>query len=320
MLRHRLTIGPLLILGLLLVFWLDGWLDHVELTGFLKQLFLGRDYFPSGLALFALGLVVLPPAAWELARIFRANHIMASLRMTCFAAVFGYVIHFAIPHTTQPLSAVAVVCTGLVLMFVFSLTWYSRDQNVEGVVAAAGGTMFAMIYLGFMLGFLLAIRRWNSPWIIVAVVLTTKSCDIGAYFTGRWFGKHKLIEWLSPGKTWEGLIGGLVTSTVVALALAWWGRMLDPLVLENGQMIAMGFEVRAGLRYPLHFNPIMAGAAGFLFGLTGQAGDLTASLLKRDAGIKDSSHVIPGFGGVLDVLDSPLLVAPLAYWILRLAG
>lgn len=245
---------------------------------------------------------------------------MASLRMTTFAAVFGYMIHFIIPSETEPLSAVAVVCTGLVIMFVFALAWYSRDQNVEGVVAAAGGTMFAMIYLGLMLGFLLAIRRWNSPWLIVSIVLTTKSCDIGAYFTGRWLGRHKLIEWLSPKKTWEGLIGGLLTSTGVALLLCWWGQTLDPMVDVDGTMMPLGYEVREGLRYQLHFHPLLAGVAGFLFGLTGQAGDLTASLLKRDAGIKDSSSVIPGFGGVLDVLDSPLLVAPLAYWMLRLAG
>lgn len=313
MLKHRLIFGSLLNLLLFGMFWFDGWLDTVKLHGFWQDLFHGRMYLPSGLALFTTGLIILPCASWELTRIFHANHINASLRMTALASILGLTIHYCIPQTgIQPLSAVAIVCTGLVLMFIFSLGWYSRDQNVEGVVAAAGGTMFAMIYLGFMFGFFLAIRRWNSPWLVVAIISVTKSCDIGAYFTGRLIGKHKLISWLSPGKTWEGLIGGLLTSTLVAILFCWWGNNVGEVVV-NPINESVNYS---GLIYHFNYNPLFAGIAGFLFGLTGQVGDLTASLLKRDAGIKDSSNVIPGFGGVLDILDSPLLVAPLAYWLL----
>jgi phosphatidate cytidylyltransferase len=167
-----------------------------------------------------------------------------------------------------------------------------------GVVASAGGTLLAFVYLGLMSGFLLAIRREHSVWVLAWVILTTKACDIGAYFAGRSLGRHKLISWLSPGKTWEGLAGGLVASAVIGAA-----------------GLALVRRVEPGL--PPWWTGFIAGA---LFGLTGQFGDLIESLFKRDAGIKDASSVLPGFGGVLDVLDSPLMVAPVAYWWLFVAG
>lgn len=296
-----------MIAALLAIFWLDHRLETVELSGVWKDLFGGRTYLPSGLPMFGLAISVIPLAAIELTRILRANHIMASFWLTAIAGELGLIVQFSIPHGLDAMIASGIVCTSLVSMFIVSLAFYSRNQNVEGVVAAAGGTMFAMIYLGLMFGFLLALRRWNPAAVVVAIILITKACDIGAYFTGRAIGKHKLIPWLSPGKTWEGLGGGLVLSGIVALLLALWGA-------QHGDVV-----VREGLThryvYPLPFAVL----AGVTFGFTGQVGDLTASLLKRDAGLKDSSNTIPGFGGVLDVVDSPLLVAPIAYWLLTLA-
>jgi phosphatidate cytidylyltransferase len=120
-------------------------------------------------------------------------------------------------------------------------------------------------------------------------------CDTGAYFTGRSLGKHKLILWLSPGKTWEGLVGGIALASVFGVLGVWLGAVSQP-------------------KYPIALGL----ATGVVFALLGQAGDLMMSLLKRDAGIKDSGRSLPGFGGILDVLDSPLLVAPFAYWWLKL--
>jgi phosphatidate cytidylyltransferase len=150
--------------------------------------------------------------------------------------------------------------------------------------------------LGLMAGFLLAIRREHEVWILGWIILIVKACDIGAYFTGKAIGTHKLIPWLSPGKTWEGLWGGVALSVVVSLLGLW---MID---------------ARTDYRVP---GLLWGVALGVVLAITGQVGDLLESLLKRDAGKKDSGHSIPGFGGVLDVLDSPLLAAPVAFWWLR---
>jgi phosphatidate cytidylyltransferase len=188
----------------------------------------------------------------------------------------------------------AHLAMGLVL--VGSLAYYARHRRVEGLVAAAGGALLAYAYIGVLLGFVCAIRREHVVWTLVWVLLVTKACDVGAYFTGRAIGKTKLAPWLSPGKTWEGLWGGVAFSSFIGGLGAW---LLSG---WSGEVIPVWFGL----------------AAGVVFAVVGQLGDLLASLLKRDAGRKDMGHSLPGFGGVLDVLDSVLLVAPVAFWSLRL--
>ncbi|HRP63369.1 MAG TPA: phosphatidate cytidylyltransferase, partial [Phycisphaerales bacterium] len=198
----------------------------------------------------------------------------------------------------ETLAAGMLLPTSLTSVFVVSLLMFSRGNNVSGVLPAAGAVILAMAYLGVLLGFFLALRQHHSAWWIVGVVLTTKSCDIGAYFTGTAIGRHKLIPWLSPGKTWEGLAGGVVFATLVGLGMAAMSRWLAD---------------------PTDHIPLWLGAiAGGVFAVVGQLGDLAMSLFKRGAGVKDSSRILPGMGGVLDVIDSPLLVAPVAYWLLVL--
>jgi len=123
------------------------------------------------------------------------------------------------------------------------------------------------------------------------MLLVVKSTDIGAFFGGRALGKHKLIAWLSPGKTWEGLACGLLTAGVV-------GACFAPAIPQ--------------------MNVFQAGLFGVLIGGIGQVGDLLESMMKRDAEVKDSGTLVPGFGGVLDIIDSPLLAAPFAYLVFSL--
>lgn len=296
MLKYRLIFGPILIVLFLLLIWLDDQLDRAVLTGIWKDLFLERDHPPRGLILFGLCLVILPIAAAELSNIFRANAIQSRTWLTALAAIVGLCVSYSVPARMDAGPAIAVVSSGMILVFVLAILTFSRHKNVEGVVAAAGGVVFAMVYLGLLAGFLLAIRRWHSAWWIVGIIMTTKMCDTGAYFTGRLIGKHKLIPWLSPGKTKEGLAGGVITAMLTGMLFALASRWLpDP----ND-----------------HVSLWLGLVCGVTFGIVGQLGDLTMSLFKRDAGIKDSSTIIPGLGGALDVLDSPLLVAPVAYWLL----
>ncbi|MBX3389900.1 MAG: phosphatidate cytidylyltransferase [Phycisphaeraceae bacterium] len=305
--RDRLVLGTILIALLLGLLWLDGYLDRLSCPAWLTNLGYPHPTLPPGIVLFIVMLGLSIMAARELADILHDKAIDASRRITTLAAFFGLCVSCFIPRNFSDGASTLgphwdsatgglIVSSSAVLVLIVALRFYSRHKNTEGVIAAAGGTMLAFVYLGLMFGFVLAIRREHPVWTVAWVLLMIKACDIGAYFTGRAVGKRKLILWLSPGKTWEGLIGGVVASMAVGIAGVWLIQWKEP---------------------PSH--PFAVGAlTGMIFGLIGQAGDLMMSLFKRDAGIKDSGKSLPGFGGVLDVLDSPLLVAPFAYWWLRI--
>ncbi len=312
-LRHRLTFGPIMIVVTIVVLWLDEIVDGIPTPSWLRpdeiaegaatsHWLLARgipfhETLPRGTVLFVVLAAIGIAAASELARILRKNGVSASTRITCGASLTGLMVSSLVPANAQGVTSTAIVSSCAAVVLLASLVFYSRGKSVEGVVAATGGALLSFVYLGLLLGFMLVIRREHSPWVLLWILFVTKSCDIGAYFTGRSIGRHKLIPWLSPGKTWEGLAGGVLTSAALG-ALGLW--ILTTKVLKGPDAFTAS---------------IAAGAfAGFLFGIVGQAGDLIASLFKRDAGLKDAGNSLPGFGGVLDVVDSPILVAPVAYW------
>lgn len=290
--RQRILLGPLLILVLVGLFWLDEFLAETTAPEFLRPLLFGLTEFPRGSVLFPAGVLLGLMATRELAAMLRANGLGVSTRFMSFSCVLGLVASCLVPASTDPIQAVAMVATGAVVVLVGAMLAHSRNKTVEGVLAAACGALLAFVYLGLMFGFFLAIRREYSAWTVLWILLVTKSCDIGAYFTGKSIGRHKLIEWLSPGKTWEGLAGGVVFAAIVGAVGA--------LILSRA--------VEPSLQW--HHGVF----AGVLFALTGQFGDLLASLFKRDAGMKDASKTLPGYGGILDLIDSPLLVGPVAFW------
>ena len=303
MLRYRLITGPILIVGLVALLMLDNRVDSVQLQGGWQDLFRGKEHPPRGLILFMLSLGLAPLVARELSAIFRANGIMTRTWLTSLAIITGLALSYSIPTRTattpgtETMTTIAILTTGMITVFVIAILTFSRDRNVAGVVAAAGAVMFAMVYIGFMLGFLLALRREHSAWIVIGVIAVTKASDTGAYFTGRAIGKHRMIPWLSPGKTWEGLVGGVIAAVAAGVGLAAASHLLEP----------------------ADRIPVWVGAVcGVIFAIVGQLGDLTMSLFKRGAGMKDASTILPGLGGVLDVLDSPLMVAPVAWWLLTI--
>lgn len=149
---------------------------------------------------------------------------------------------------------------------------------------------FGCFYISLPLGLILIIRdKTSGQWFVTTLFLIVWVTDVTAYFLGTLYGKHPLILEISPHKTWEGAIMGLIGATVV-------GGLALPLA---------GLTVRSGL------------ALGLTVGLVGQIGDLAESSIKRWAGVKDSGHLIPGHGGILDRFDSLLFAAPLFYFILR---
>ncbi len=157
-------------------------------------------------------------------------------------------------------------------------------------------------YLGLLSSFLIQLR-WLPPFLpqlggggeggaLALGIFIPKCCDIGAYFTGRLLGRHKMAPVLSPKKTWEGVLGGLLLSAAATVAI---NRLLS--VVPGGDPAAAVFG-------------LVVGGAGVL-------GDLAESMIKRDCRRKDASQMMPGFGGVLDVIDSILFAAPIAYfWLL----
>jgi phosphatidate cytidylyltransferase len=195
---------------------------------------------------------------------------------------------------------------GLLLGAGLCLLWVRVlfDPRVRQPVATAAATVLGFACAPFLLAFYLRLAQWGchepgafSPagvFLAFYVSLTVKLSDVGAYVAGTTLGRHRLFPRVSPGKSWEGLVGGLAVAAlasvaVVAAARAWpW--------VPGGPLAAWSLT--------------RAAVAGVAFGLVGVLGDLTESLVKRAAGVKDSSGFVPGMGGILDVVDS-LLFAPL---------
>lgn len=293
--RDRLLLGPALVLLMLGGFWLDERIDAAVVPQPLRVLLGDRETFPPGVIVFLVCVAASVMAVRELSAILREKGVSASRRVMTVSGLAGLFTSSFIPVNTPGVQSVALVGTAAMVVLTGSLVFYARKRTVEGVVAAAGGSLLAFVYLGLMFGFVLAIRREHSAWVLAWVILTIKSSDIGAYFAGRAFGSRKLIPWLSPGKTQEGLLGGVLFAAGIGALGAW---ALSSLALTERLSWERGL------------------VAGALLALVGQLGDLMASLFKRDAGIKDSGRALPGFGGLLDILDSPLLAAPLAFWLL----
>jgi phosphatidate cytidylyltransferase len=168
----------------------------------------------------------------------------------------------------------------------------------------------AILYVGGLMGFMVQLRvlhvgpgendgRWGML-ALVSLIATVKMSDTGQYAAGRLFGRHKLAPSVSPGKTWEGAVGGVL----FAIGTAW---LVFALSRKPGISIGDALSITS--------FAIAVAIAGII-------GDLAESMLKRDAGVKDSSTWMPGFGGVLDLLDSLLGAAPVAYlfWALRIVG
>jgi phosphatidate cytidylyltransferase len=289
MLWQRLITGPLLIALILGIVWIDGSLDARA----------AEHGLPPGLVLFSFAALLSVLIAREVVAFLRAASIQASLFASIVAALLG-LFGTAGSALFQPAPLTSgVLSSALVLMLVVALLRMSRERDPKGSLMLAGGTLLVGIYGGVLLGFWMLVRLEHSPWVLVGAILTTKSCDIGAYFSGTALGRHKMIPWLSPKKSWEGLAGGIVVATLVGAGLA---------------------HLSTSLPSEVDHIPWWIGAiGGALMAVVGQAGDLTESAFKRDAGLKDSGRTVPGMGGVLDVLDSPLFTGPVVYWLLRLA-
>lgn len=180
----------------------------------------------------------------------------------------------------------------LVVLLIYTVVCHDETNAIEGMTG-----FFGFFYAFFLLSHIYLIREYTyGQYLIWLVFSSAFGTDTGAYFVGIKFGKHKLIPSLSPKKTIEGAVGGVVTSTILALI---YGALIQ------------GFVVFEGVNLML-----LCGLIGFFGSFLAQIGDLAASAMKRMAGIKDFGKLIPGHGGVLDRFDSVILTAPAVYYFM----
>ncbi len=205
----------------------------------------------------------------------------------------------------------------LVMLIAMGSVWVTAviKKDTADCLRNSSATLQIIFYLGFLSSFGLQIRCGRDipsaagAWLMLYILLITKASDIGAFFAGSLLGKHKLWPGVSPGKTIEGAIGGILFSAGVASLLLY---VCQTYLLDNGIRTMVRF-----LSQTSHLSPMIAvGLLGVVLAIAGQMGDLVESCFKRDANVKDSGQLIPRFGGILDLLDSPLAAMPVAWIIL----
>lgn len=185
--------------------------------------------------------------------------------------------------TAEPFFIVIACLFTFVLLFI-------RRENSQSLSSVAV-TMFGLLYIAWFFSFFIKLKFLPNGSLLVAfLILVTKMGDVGAYFIGRSMGRHGLIPRISPNKTVEGTIGGLIASVVTALL---------------------------GKFYLPNFSFAHLLILGVLLGILAQVGDLAESLIKRDCNVKDASNNISGFGGMLDVMDSLLFTTPIFYFYVK---
>ena len=280
MLKRRLVFGTLMATGFVALCLFDGWLDG-SISDAAPDKNIQATIFCLLIAMLAI------PAQLEMAslvaatnaRIFKPVTIIASILL----ATSWYWPQFCQnPVAFHRLYLLAVITLSLLALFIYQAVRFTT----ENVIANCGAGFLAIFYLGFLSSFVLAVRIDFGLWELIMFVSVVKSSDIGAYTAGKIFGTHKFAPKISPGKTWEGLAGAAIAAAIVAVI----------------------FAVFSGIM------PVLwAILFGILFAFLGQLADLAESMIKRDAGKKDSAATVPGFGGVLDIIDSPLATAPAAY-------
>ena len=278
-----------------------------------------QNYFAApGILLAPVGLIVALLAASEVLAMLRSNghrpvgwtvYAGVSVIYVAACAPLGWSLLGQEYPPDCPLGKLGwpLVAAALAVGLVF-LGEIVRYREPGGVIVNVALAMFAVMYLGLTCSFLAELRFfYDNQWGIAAFVsllFVTKFSDVGAYTFGKLFGRNKLAPRLSPGKTIEGAVGGIATA-----CLASWVYF---------QFIVPAMVANAGKPTPLVNSLIF----GVLIALAGMLGDLSESLLKRDLGVKDSSSWLRGLGGVLDILDSVLAAAPVAFvcWAAGLVG
>jgi phosphatidate cytidylyltransferase len=237
-------------------------------------------------------------------RSFTPNKVIVSACCVLVAAAawwgrFGN-MPIQIPSDDNTLAQVMLAYAMTILVLFLLATYRYREPGAS--METLGVELLIVSYIGVLMG-VFAQLRWvagsEAGYLVIgSLLVVTKGGDVGAYFLGRLFGRRKLVPLLSPGKTWAGAVGALVGSASSAVL---WLHFATPLFSPIGEAL---------------WQPpwwLVSAVYGLILGVTGLVGDLCESLIKRDVGKKDSSTLLPGFGGLLDLMDSVLYASPVAY-------
>ncbi len=241
----------------------------------------------GGIFFWLLMALFLGVAAWEYVNLFRGANFQPSM-----IVVVGGALGILAARTLAPVYESAAL-TGVVLL-AMAVHLISFERGRDQAAGDFAVTVAGLVYMGWIGAYLIKLRELpGGLWWFTIVLPAVWLADSGAYFIGRQFGRHKLSPRLSPKKTWEGYWGGVLTGTLGGMLFAW-------LWQSNGYLDVM----------------LLDGALiGLAMALLTTLGDLGESMIKRQAGIKDSSHIFPGHGGVFDRIDSWLWASALGYYL-----
>lgn len=267
-------------------------------------LVLGAFHLPS-IAGWLIIMVISSFAQLEFYSMMRAANIQVHrlVGVVCGAGLIAATFATAGPEAAS--MAAAFRWEQLIMIVSLAAVFVSQfPRKDERPLSAIACTLLGIWYVPYLFNFVTHMAfAWErgaifdrisetGRMLVLYLVVVVKSADIGAYFIGRFLGRHKLFPRVSPAKTWEGLVGGLTTSVIASVLFC----------------AAAGWQFGA-IELPLRDVLVL----GLLLGAAGSAGDMFESLVKRAAGIKDSGSVMPGMGGMLDVIDSLLFGAPVLF-------
>jgi phosphatidate cytidylyltransferase len=281
MLRYRLLFGILMTVFFTAVVIFDGWLDG--------SLAVQGTVFCILISLLAI------PAQLELSKLAAAKNLKIFIPVSIIASILFATSRYWQQEYWQRIIEIRpdtylIFLSAFVLLAL--LLYQYLSYGTSGVLANCGASYFSILYLGLLSSFCVSMRLEFGLRPLLMFVFVVKSADIGAYSIGSLFGKHKFSPKISPSKSWEGMGGAVAAAMIVAVGFAlscdimvWWSAVIF----------------------------------GVCFAFIGQIGDLVESMMKRDAEQKDSANNVPGFGGILDITDSPLVAAPFGYLFFMLS-
>ncbi len=241
----------------------------------------------GGIYFWLMMAVFLTVAAWEYVNLMRGADFQPAMVLTV-----GGVLAILFTRTTYPAYESAVLTALIFLAMAYHLVAFERGRD-----QAAGDfsiTVTGLIYMGWIGSYLVKLRELPNGlgWFLFALPIVWFA-DSGAYLIGKNFGKHKLSPRLSPKKTWEGYWGGVLFGVLGSVLFAWLWRETLPISLFDGVLL------------------------GLVLAMLTTLGDLGESMIKRQSGIKDSSHILPGHGGIFDRIDTWIWAAALSYYLIE---